>query len=396
MKILIVHNAYREAGGEDTVVNQEIDLLKGYNEEVFQYRRSNKEVDEYSIWQKLGLPFNIIWSSKSKKEIEDIIVKIKPDVVHFHNTFFQISPAPYYSCRRLRIPVVQTIQNYRFLCPAATFYRDGAVCEKCLGKTMPISGMIHGCYHHSKAASGVVASMLTIHNKLNTFYSCIDELIAVTEFAKQKFIDAGFPAQRISVKANIISPDPGMKSVLGSYAIFIGRFVEEKGVMTLLQALEGSSVPIKLLGSGKLEETVKKYAGMSLGKEVMEWAPRDIMFDTLKQARFLVFPSEWYEGFPLAIAEAFACGVPVISSNIGSMSEIIEHGKNGLFFRAGDAKDLKTKIEWAWNHPEELQKMGERARQEYEERYTPERNYQSLLEIYKKAALHAQNKNLST
>jgi glycosyltransferase involved in cell wall biosynthesis len=394
MKILVVHNSYYEKGGEDTVVEHEINLLRHYGEEVYEYSRSNREIEKYSTLQKLLLPKEFIWSRKSEMEMESILGKVNPDVVHFHNTFFLVSPSSYYACHKHGIPVVKTMQNYRFLCPAATLFRDGSVCEKCIGKKIPAQGILHGCYHCSRIASAGVASMLAFHNYRETYKKCIDEFIAVTEFEKQKFIDAGYPAKRISVKPNAISKDPGAKTGQGEYALFLGRFVEEKGVRTLLKAFETKNVPLKVLGTGPLLQEIQDSKKKNTNMDVLPWVSHEQMFSVLKKARFLVFPSEWYEGFPLAIAEAFACGVPVVSSNMGSMSEIIDHGQTGLFFRAGDSVDLAAKVEWAWQHPEELRSIGAKARREYENKYTSKINYDSLMSIYKKASEYAAMKRM--
>ncbi len=393
MKILIVHNSYRDAGGEDTVANQEVELLRNAGQEVVQYLRSNKEVERFTPIQKIALPLNIIWSFESKAALKTLVRDFQPDIVHFHNTFFLISPAPYYACKLLGVPVVQTIQNYRFLCPAATFFRNGSVCEKCLGKTIPIYGFLYGCYRESRMSSAIPVTMLGLHNTLKTFRRCIDQLIAVTDFAKHKLLEAGFPSEQISVKPNIISPDPGVSAQRDEYAIFIGRFVQEKGVLTLLDALEMKSIPIKMLGSGNLASVIQQKAKRIPAIDVVGWSDRDRMFSYLKKARFLIFPSEWYEGFPLAIAEAFACGVPVIASNIGSMSEIIMHGKTGLFFRAGDSRMLAATIGWAREHKAEMEVMGQNARKEFEQKYSATRNYDMLMTIYAAAIRSAQGKS---
>jgi glycosyltransferase involved in cell wall biosynthesis len=316
-------------------------------------------------------------------------------VAHFHNTFLRISPSAYYACRAAGVPVVQTLHNYRLLCPAATFYRAGGVCEACLGRLVPWPGVVHSCYRGSPAASGVVTAMLTTHNLLRTWTRLVDVYIALTEFARQKFIEGGLPAEKIIVNPNFVDPDPGLRESDGSYALFVGRISPEKGVRLLLRAWQGlKGKPLKIVGNGPLIDEVRAFVQQQRLEcvEVLGPHPREEVLSLMKQARFLVFPSEWYECFPLTIAEAFACGVPVIASRLGAMAEIIEEGRSGLHFTPGDPEDLLAKVEWAYTHPPEMVQMGRRARQEFEAKYTAERNYERLRNVYGLAIAQARGR----
>ncbi|MGQ9873581.1 glycosyltransferase family 4 protein [Leptodesmis sp.] len=209
----------------------------------------------------------------------------------------------------------------------------------------------------------------------------MDVYIALTEFARQKFIEGGLPAEKIAIKPNFTYPDPGPGDRSGNYVLFVGRISREKGVRTLVQAWQKlRGVPLKVVGDGPLMGEMQR--ARSEGLEILGWRSHDEVLALIKSARFLVFPSEWYEGFPLTIAEAFACGVPVIASRLGAMAEIVEDGRTGLLFNLGDAEDLAAKVEWAWANPDTMREMGREARQKYEQKYTAERNYQMLMEIY--------------
>lgn len=390
MKILLIHNAYRERGGEDTVFEQESELLRCAGHEVIAYQRSNAEIEGYSPLRKLVLPIQLVWSSSAYAEVRQILRSTRPEIVHVHNTFMVTSPSVYTACKKEGVPVVQTLHNYRLYCPAATFLRNGEICEECVQHSLWRS-VSHACYHGSHAQSAAVAAMLAAHRLRGTWANDVDVYIALTEFSRKKFIAAGLPAEKIVVKPNFVHPDPGVRSARtsGDYALFIGRLSAEKGVATLLAAWERMprEIPLTIVGDGPLRHSLASWAqqkGLSnisfLGRLTRSGA-----LDVLKRARFLVFPSEWYEGFAMTLVEAFACGVSVVVSRMGVMPEIVEEQRTGIFFRPGDAEDLAAKSLWAWTHSAEMERMGATARQEYEAKYSGIENYRMLMRIYKNA-----------
>ena len=388
MKILVVHNAYQGPGGEAIVAGAERDLLVAAGHRVVEYGKSNDEIKDYGLWSKATLPVRTVWAWDSYREMKALLGRERPDLAHFHNTFPLISPAAYYACREAGVPVVQTLHNYRLLCPAATFLRRGCVCEECLDHSL-WRGVLHGCYHDSTAATASVAVMLAVHRWLGTWMRLVDCYIALTEFSREKFVSAGVPDEKIAVKPNFVHPDPGAREGTGEYALFVGRFSREKGLQTLLRAWVhlNNSISLDLVGDGPLRPALQNEAqSRGMGSiHFRGWMSPDRTLAAVKQARFLVFPSEWYEGFSLAVIEAFACGVPVVASRLGGMRRIVTDGRTGLHFRPGDPEDLAAKVEWAWTHPKEMEAMGRMARAEYEAKYTAERNYPMLMQIYERA-----------
>jgi len=360
-------------------------LLESHGHRVACYTVSNESLVGKG---RLAGAAGAVWNRAASAELRRLIREQRPGVVHFHNTFAAISPAAYYAAKREGLPVIQTLHNFRLLCSNAVFYRNGRVCEDCLGKAIPWPGVVHRCYHDSATHTGAVALMLTVHRALGTWSRMVGVYIALTEFARRKFIEGGLPAEKIVVKPNFVDPDPGERTSAGNSAVFVGRLSPEKGVRTLLAAwrrLDG--IPLRMVGDGPLGAEVAKAAGDGKARAV-EWLGRQShpqVLDLIKGSRFLVFPSEWYEGFPMTLAEAFACGVPVIASRLGAMAEIVEDGRTGLHFNPGDPEDLAAKVEWAWTHPERMAEMGREARREYERKYTAERNYEMLMEIYERA-----------
>jgi glycosyltransferase involved in cell wall biosynthesis len=385
VRVLVAHNYYQQPGGEDVVFSAETELLEQHGHTVYKYTEHSNRISGLT---KFDVALKSLWSLQTSRTFEEIVEEFRPDVAHFHNTFPLISPSAYYACARQNIPVVQTLHNYRLLCPAATFFRDQMVCEDCLKKTPPFPGIVHGCYRQSRVQTAVVATMLTVHRWKRTWSEKVDVYIALTDFARNKFIQGGLPAEKIVVKPNFVSLNTTHTKSDRNYALFVGRLSPEKGITTLIRTWQRLNyIPLKIAGSGVLLNELKSY----LTHENLNYidflghCTREQIVALMRNALFLILPSEWYENFPVTIAEAFACGLPVITSKLGSMQEIVEDGKTGLHFEPGNITDLASKVAWAWNHRTEMETMGENARKEYEAKYTPQRNYGMLMEIYNKA-----------
>jgi glycosyltransferase involved in cell wall biosynthesis len=387
VKIALVHNAYQQAGGEDAVFAQERKMLENAGNEVVAYCRTNWDTDGYRGLHRISLAKRTIWASDSRRDFLELLQREKPEVVHVHNTFVMISPSIYSACAEVGVPVVQTLHNYRLLCPTGTFFRDGKLCEECLQSSL-WRGVEHSCYHDSYSATAVVAMMLAYHRLRDTWKREISSFIALSEFARRKFIEGGLPGERIFVKANFISPDPGARTGIGDYALFVGRLSPEKGVRTIIAAWKKLSAPVPLViigGGPDMEELKAQAASANLPIEFRGQLPREQTLAAINNARFTIIPSEWYETFCLAIAESFACRTPVICSRMGVMEELVDDRRTGLHFTPADPVDLASKVDWAWSHRDEMRDMGTAARKEYEAKYTAEKNYPQLMEIYRRA-----------
>jgi len=335
----------------------------------------------------LKLAARTVWNWDAARAIRQLIADEKPDVLHVHNTLPILSPAVYYAARAEGVPVVQTLHNYRLMCPNALFFREGKVCEACLGKSFAWPGVRYGCYRGSRAASAAVASMVAFHWAFRTWSKAVDRYISLTEFARHKFVQGGLPADRIAVKPNFVHPDPGVGDATGGYVLYVGRLSEEKGISTLLSAWRtiGSRLTLRVVGDGPLADQLKGSIVQTAGIEWLGRQTRDEVLRLMQNAAFLVIPSECYEGFPMTVAEAYATGLPVVASKIGALESLIDSGRTGLHFRPGDPDDLAAKIDWLVSHPQELAQMRKEARAEFEAKYTAERNYVTLMDIYEKA-----------
>lgn len=388
MKILLAHNYYQQPGGEDIVFAQERELLMRHGHEVRVYERSNHELDGASAARRLIQVQQMISSERTKQEVLSILRSERPDVVHATNTFMMISPSLYEACRVERVPVVQTLHNYRLLCPAAVLFREGKVCEECPEHGLQRS-VLHGCYRNSRAMTAAVALMLRVHRQRGTWRSTVAAYVALTEFGRRKFIEGGLPAEKIFVKPNFVEPDPGEREGAGNYALFAGRLSAEKGVRVLLEAWSQLHYPaeLRIVGDGPLRAELEQEAAKR-GLRHVSFLGRlnnQRVREAIKGAACLIVPSIWYEGFPMVMAESLACGTPILASRLGAMEEIVEDGRNGLLFEAGDAADLARQAEWAFRNPLKLAEMGHEARHDYDSRYSAERNYSLLMHIYEQA-----------
>jgi glycosyltransferase involved in cell wall biosynthesis len=384
MRVLVIHNYYQYQGGEEQVFQSESELLKANGHQVWCYTLNNDRIGEMSSLSLLG---KTLWNHQVYRELRSLIRQEQIQIAHFHNTFPLVSPSAYYACQTEKIPVIQTCHNYRLLCGNGMFLRDGKVCEDCLGKPIPMPIVRHKCYRNSQTASMGVATMLTAHRLAKTWDRQVDRYIALTEFARQKFVLGGIPAEKIVVKPNFVDPDPGYGEGNGGYALFVGRLSQEKGIDLLLSAWQqiGDRIPLKIVGDGPLADRVAEAVNLTSG---LTWVGRksiEEVYTLMKGAAFLVFPSRWYEGLPRTIIESFAVGTPVIAPNLGSMSSLIADRETGLHFEAGNVGSLCDRVWWAASHREEMNKMRQRARAEYLANYTVAESYRKLLTIYHQA-----------
>lgn len=385
MKAFLAHNYYQNPGGEDGAFTMDANLLEARGHKVYRYVAHNDDIKQMGRMQVVRATF---WNDQTYRNLRNVFDGGDYAVAHFHNTFPMISPSAYYAARDSGIPVVQTLHNFRLICPNAILYRDGHICEDCVGKVFALPSLAHNCYRDSRSQTGVVALLNTIHHLRGTWFTQVDRYIALTEFARCKFIEAGFPPNKIVVRPNFLEDDPGVRQDFGDYALYVGRLTPEKGVRTLLEAWRHlPNVPLKIIGDGPLKEEVLsaiKQHGLNI--ELLGWRASEEVIRGIKGARFLLFPSEWYETFGRVVIEAFACGTPVIASNLGAPAETVEHLNTGLHFEAGNAEDMVEAVLQLWSRPELADKLGQGARKEYELKYTADRAYECLLRIYESIA----------
>jgi len=384
MKVLVAHNAYQQRGGEDAVVESEVAMLRAAGHEVREYRRHNDELAEMG---KARAAADTLWSRRTRSDLGGLLAAWPADVLHVHNTFPLVSPSLYWAAASARVPVVQTLHNFRLLCPQAMLLRDGRVCRDCVGR-VPLPAVRHGCYRGSRAQTAVLAGMLVLHRGLGTWQRKVQRYVALNDFCRDEFVRGGLPAERIVIKPNFVESPPAAGGVPGaadtprSGLLFVGRLAPEKGISVLADA--ASSLPpgsVAVAGSGPLADAVSQAPGLQALGALAPAAVVDVMGRSLA----LLMPSLWFENFPRTLVEAYAAGLPVIASRLGAMAELVQDGVTGLLAEPGDAHDWAAKMRWALDHPAEMGRMGAAARARYEALYTPQRNLAQLLDIYQQA-----------
>ena len=383
VRIVLCHNYYREAGGEDRVFEDESDLLTLRGHKVHQFVRRNTE---FSGLQTIAVAAGTVWNRSSASALGDLVREQRADVVHFHNWLPQISQGAFYAARRAGAAVVRTMHNYRSTCAQGVLFRDGAVCEECVGASVGWPAIAHGCYRGSRMATIPVVAALAAHRALRTDVRAVDATIVLTEFARSKMIAAGLPADRLHVKPNFVVPDPGPRPGNGGYFIYVGRLDESKGILTLLDAWQTMQSPplLKVAGTGPVGKAVEAAAAKNSQIEYLGRVPAAEIADIVGDASYTIMPTLNYEGFPKVIVESFAVGTPVIASDLGSVGEIIDPKRTGYCFVAGDARSLaqsvsETLLDVTPN------RMRAEVRREYVSRYGIDRNYDRLMDIYAQA-----------
>ncbi|MEJ2288868.1 MAG: glycosyltransferase family 4 protein [Deinococcales bacterium] len=383
MRVLLIHDYYQQRGGEDEVFEAERDLLTEHGHAVTVRSMHN---DAIGAVAGVGLAAAAIWNRSAYRDVERIVRKTRADVVHVHNTFPMTSPAVLAGARAAGARVVQTLHNYRLLCPAATFFRDGRVCEDCSGRPIPWPSVQHACYRTHRSATAVVGTMLTVHRLLGTYRRHVDRFIAPTFFSRTKFVAAGLPPERVAVKPHFLRRDPGAGSGHGGYALYVGRLSAEKGVPTLVRAWSRAGAPpLKIVGDGPLSPAVRALAGRSDSVAWLGSRSRAEVDALLAEAALLVAPSEGYETFGLSVIEALAHGTPVVATDHGALAEAVEPGRTGRLVPAGDDASLLQTVAELLANPADLTAMRPEARNAFERRYTAEANHERLMEIYREA-----------
>ncbi len=379
--VAVVHARYRQPGGEDHAVTAHIALLEAHGHRVALHLGSNEELAGAGALQQAAAT---IWNGAARDSLAALLRRERPVVVHVHNTFPAFSPAIYRAARGAGIPVVQTLHNYRLVCPNGLLFRDGMRCTECVTRTVKWPAVAHACYRDSRAASAVTAAMLATHALAGTWHTGVDAYIALTRAARDRFIAGGLPAAKIEVQPGFLAADPGVGAHGGAYALYVGRLSPEKGVTTLLSAWRASHVAgrrLVIAGSGPLASQLDRDAP---GVEFLGNCENDRVLALMREATMLLLPSECDEGFPVTLLEAFATGLPVIAGDHGAMAEIITHDRTGRHFVAGDHASLAAAIDWAFANPGPCAQLGLAARDVYARTYTADRAYARLRALYER------------
>ncbi|MFA4982103.1 MAG: glycosyltransferase family 4 protein [Candidatus Omnitrophota bacterium] len=391
MKILLVHNFYKTSApsGENIVFQNELALLNKKGVKVVTYCRHNDEIGGYK--KRLHTAASVIWSRRTYRELRLLIEREKPDVAHFHNIWYLVSPSAYYACKDAGVPVVQTVHNFRFFCANGIFVRKEKVCTLCLGK-LPWRGALCGCCESPWIRTLPAVFSAVFHRLRKITDKGIDAYIALGNNARERLINCGISPDKISVKSNFVHGIPASDEDSDPYLLFAGRLNKRKGTDTLMEALRilkverGIDAPVKIAGNGQAKDSIEKAIknnGLS-AVELLNNVNHDEMLRIMQKAKCVIVPSRWFEMHPTVIIEAFSMGKPVVGSRIDNIGEMVSDGKTGLLFDMNDPHDLASKLEKIITDDKACMEMGRSARREYEERFSPDVNYKILVDIYSK------------
>ncbi|NMF58431.1 glycosyltransferase family 4 protein [Pseudanabaena yagii] len=396
LHIVMLHNRYQYVGGEDVSTDADVELLRNYGHRVTLIEVHNDIIKSYSQFAKLQLFAETAWNFKVYREMRSQFQELKPDLVHVQNFFPLFSPSVHAAAKSLNIPTIQHLHNFRLGCLNGYLFRDGKICEICVGKN-PWQGITYGCYRDSPIASLAVWAMITINRWRRTWWQDVDAFITPSQFSAQKLSEIGLIRERIYTINPYINP-PNQENVSSHLSttpnfLFVGRLSSEKGVITLLKAWMELNMPewlLNIVGDGAEKSNLQKFVNDAGLKNVqfLGYLSSSQVTSAMQLATVIVVPSQWYETFGRVIVEAFACSKPVITSDLGALSELITSEHNGFLVPCDHVSMWAEKLRWCGTHPEEMRIMGNNAFETYQTLYTSSANYQKLMAIYERVLRH--------
>ena len=389
MNILLAHNFYGSSSpsGENEVFGAEKLLLESHGHFVSEFTRNSDLIRNQGLWGLIKGGFSTPWNPWMHHAIKKSVESMAFDVVHVHNVFPLISPS-IFSAIGKKAARVLTLHNYRLFCAAAIPMRDGKSCTDCISSKTILPALRYGCYRKSRIATAPLALGIALHRGLGTWGKNVDAFIALSEFQKSLLIDAGLPAYKIFVKPNFFPGNPMVVpwAKRGNYVVFAGRLSAEKGIISLIEAWKrwANAPELRVIGDGPLRGELEKLANGLNIKFIGQISQADVL-EQIAFARLMVLPSRWFEGFPMVIREAFAHGTPVAAANIGPLPSIVINNENGVLINSFNTDDMATVLISSWENTGLLERLGQGARQAFENLYTEEQNYRILMKIYEQA-----------
>lgn len=379
MNILMLHNRYKIMGGEDVSTEAEIDLLRNAGHEVTFLEADNHEIT--GTINKARAALSTVWSRRWYQIVDEKLRTGQFDILHVQNFFPLISPAVYYAASRHGVKVVQAVRNYRIACPAYNLFRNGSLCTDCVGTTFKLPGIRRRCYRGSRVGTGAIAAMSGVHRIAGTWQNKVDRYIAISDYVADILCAEGVPGEKISIKPNFVNLEKYKSSDINndrSFILYVGRISPEKGIDILLDAYEktDTDIPLYIVGEGDTQNITDNRVRL-LGRK-----PLPEVYELMHNAHCVILPGGWPEPFGRVAVEAFACGTPVIASDIGGLVEIVDHGQNGFLFEVGNSQDLASKLDLFLSTKTNKENMRQTAYSSYREKYTPAKNLEMITELY--------------
>ena len=387
MRVLQLHNHQLALGGIEKVRDADTCTLQRAGAEIADFEVDNADIQGMS---RITAGAKAVWNLRACHDLAALVREFEPHVAHVYTPFPIMSPAVFRVLNSAGVPTVASVQSFRYSCIKAVLYRDGSVCESCVGRTLKFDGIRHRCYHDSVLGSLAMTAGLVLHSRIGSFRNAVDVWLAPTEFSGRRLLAEGIPADRVVVKPNT-TPDPGFtRGAVGDHVVFGGRLVPEKGVRALLAAWASHPdlPPLRIMGEGVMRPAVERAVSADSRVSFLGWADQDTVIREVSEARFLIFPSEWYEGgHPVIAVQALAVGTPLIASDVGNFDEMVIPGVTGYLFRSGDPASLGDTVARAWRATEGggLERMRQGARRAYEDAHSEDRHAKILRSAYRRA-----------
>lgn len=403
MNFLLLNNYHYFKGGAEKYYFELAETLLSKGHKVYFFSVRDREIlpSEYSryfaepisfelnqsIFKKIITASKILYNFENRRKIKKFLVDYPIDLAHAHNIYHRVCPSVLDELRKRDVPTIMTLHDYKLCCPIYLLYRSGKVCNECIVKSK-FMVVKYKCNRDSTILSMFHYFEAVFHNLLNIYNKNVSFFICPSMFSLKKHLEAGLPEEKLVHLPNFIKLEdyePNYKC--GDYILYVGRLSKEKGVFTLLQAIRGIDIKLKIVGDGPIREVCEKFVSENnlTNVQFLGYKSNEELKHLYRNAAFLVIPSEWYENQPMTVIESFAYGKPVIGSDIGGIPEMIINGQTGFLFKAGDVVDLREKITYLIKNDSEIENMGRKARKKAEKEYSSEIHYNKLIEIYQKA-----------
>lgn len=398
MKILLINKYYYVKGGADrhVLLLQELLERNGHEVIIFSMADPRNEPSRYTQYFVSNVDFEhvrgdkeglraagrMLYSWEARKNLARLIADTKPDIAHIHNMYHQISPSILPLLRKYGIPIVQTLHDYKLICPNYSLFTEGDVCDRC--KTHKYYNAIrHRCVKDSLPASTLAAVEMSLHKLLGLYERNVNIFISPSAFLMTTIRNWGFMNLDIRRLPYFIDGQGTMDATVGTYLLYFGRLSREKGVDTLLEAMNGIATPLKIAGTGPQENALRLYAKEHnlTNVEFLGFKSGNELHELVRNAMGVVVPSRWHENYPFVILEAFAAGKAVIGTRRGGIPELVQHGERGLLCEAGSPEALRNTIRDFTASLARIERWAENAHA-FIKTHRSEQLYPKLMEIY--------------
>ena len=407
MRVLLANKYFYRKGGAETFL---FDLIRehevrGYETIPFSMHHPDNEPSAYSEFfvrqvdydhptfslDNLRNAWSMIYSYEARDRIDRLIRKSRPHIANLQNIYHQISPSILPVISSHGIPIILTLHDLKLACPNFRMRTNGEVCERCLPSNYH-QAVLNRCVKDSYLASILSAFEVAVHRFSGIYEKNVSKFLVPSNFYKTKIAASGIPSERILHIPTFCYVDEYESTEnVSDYFLYLGRLTEEKGLVMLVEAMKGMDKGrLVIVGDGPLKPRLQKIIdeqgldhvsllGYRRGEELKR---------LVREARFTVVPSVWYENCPRSIVESYASGTPVLGANIGGIPEMIVPGETGLLFEPSSPEELRQRVDLLMEDDEMITEMGRKGRSLARQRYSPAAHFEQLQRVYDEVLAH--------